>query len=337
MFDISKPQQENLGPQQKDDGMEINDSKSRWWQSWEEKLLISLRKAGKTYREISKKLPGRSIFACQRRIYDLLESRNQAHSPRQKDDLMRIQDSGQKKWQAWEEELLISLFKVGKTYREVSQQIPGRSGEACRVRLNSLLKAGKQDIAEIPVGGRVWKDWEDQLITTNYDAGKRWAEICKLLPSRTKHSILGRWKTHLKSRVHRSTRTHSNWSQKEDQLLVNLHTAGEDWAEIAGKIPNRSKAGCINRWGNLVHCHPELSKIRRQRCRWTKLEKEILVSLVNAIGPRYYEIAKNLPGRTERACKIFYAKHCAKETETSGPSREYWLRSWDSELLFHST
>ena len=329
MLDLSRPQQQGLGPQQKDDDVGIDDSKSKWWEPWEEKLLVSLRKTGKTYIEITKQLPGRSVGACRHKIRDMLESQKRDLSPRQNDDLVgMIQDK--KRWQAWEEELLISLFKIGKSWDEISQQLPDRSEIGCRGKIQHLLDAGKQDLAEVSGSCKVWKDWEEKLITTNHDAGKSWEEISKLLPSRTKQSVWKRWKTHLKPRIQKAER----WSQEEDQLLIILHAAGEGWARIAQKIPNRSMIGCEGRWQKLVHCYPELSKNGKWKRRWTKLEKENLVSLVNAIGPRYYDIAKELPGRTAIACELYYKRVRDEVSGTSGPSREYWLSLWDSKLLF---
>lgn len=37
-----------------------------------------------------------------------------------------------KTWQAWEQQLSVSLRTIGKTYGEISQKLPGRSTEACR-------------------------------------------------------------------------------------------------------------------------------------------------------------------------------------------------------------
>lgn len=275
------------------------------WQAWETDLLVSLRETGKTYKAISQQLPGRSEAACfEKLMMGHIESKN---------------------WEAWEEELLISLYKRGNSLGEISQQMPSRSGESCRRRLLCLLKSGKQDRVEIPGNGQLWKDWEDQLIITHHDAGKSWAEISKLLPSRKETSVMKRWRKHLKPGERRNTR----WSQAEDQLLTTLHNAHrgpEGWTKVAQKMPNRSEASCKNHWSKLLRCDPDLAKGVNFENRWTKLEREKVVSLVNAIGPRWYEIAKELPGRTEGACHSAYAKFCAEE---SGPSREYWLRSWD--------
>ena len=243
---------------------------------------------------------------------------------------MIIRDIGMKKWQAWEEDLLISSYNTGKSYGEVSQQIPDRSEASCRKKLHKLLKSGKHNLARFLEIRQFWDDWEDELIITNYDAGKSWKEISKLLRFRTWQAVSRRWTKCLETRVQRR----HGWSEEEDQLLIDLHRAGEGWAEIAQKIPNRSKTVCTSRWQNLARRRPGLTRGGRWKCRWTRLEKEKLVSLVNAIGPRFSDIATELPGRTAEACELSYPRFRAEISGTSGLSREDWLSSWDSNLLF---
>lgn len=305
----------HIAKTQKYDKFTLERTHNETWQAWETELLVSLREIGKTYEETSQKLPGRSKTACLAKFQKLM-----GHT-------------GPKRWQAWEDDLVASLFKAGKSFGEISQQIPNRSEEGCHIRLRKLLQSGEHDLVEIRGNGKKWEDWEEQLIITHHDAGRSWEEISKLLPSRTEDSIAQRWRRHLNLTP---LREYSKWSSEEDQLLITLHNSHrgrEDWAEIARKIPNQSKAGCILRWVKLRHCHPDLSKGVRFGDKWSKLEKEKLLSLVNTIGRRWYEIAKKLPGRTEIACEQMYAKHRAEIDGTSGPSREYWERSWDGRSL----
>lgn len=123
---------------------------------------------------------------------------------------------------------------------------------------------------------------------------------------------------------------HSNlppgtWSQGEHELLVSLRAAGKSWAEIARKIPNRSLVACERHW---VYYRRQCGSGRPKR--WTEQEKETLVSLANTIGPRWFEIAKMFPGRTECACEHIYKDYRGEEDGTSGPSREDWMCHWDS-------
>ena len=78
-----------------------------------------------------------------------------------------------------------------------------------------------------------------------------------------------------------------------------------------------------------VHCREDLS------IKWTKVEKETLVCLVNAIGPRWYEIAKNPPVRTPHACEAHNRAYRGEKNWEIDPSPEDWKHYWDSESLVH--
>ncbi|CAD6574114.1 MAG: hypothetical protein ASARMPREDX12_006386 [Alectoria sarmentosa] len=223
------------------------------------------------------------------------------------------------KWQPWESESLISLRKEGKGLGEISQQLPGRSKMACAKEYQRMLKSRKQastsekknSLADIQETKRPWKEWEDQLVTTSRIAAG---------------AVSARWVDYLKTHLEDTfTAPGYRWSQREDQLLISLHVAGEGFAEIAQKIPNRSESGCKRRWHKIKDCRPELLK------RWTILEEKTLVSLFNTLGPRWHGIAKELPGRTHQACeKHYYERTCSGKVGASGPSREDWISHWDN-------
>ncbi|KAF6220006.1 hypothetical protein HO133_003831 [Letharia lupina] len=248
-----------------------------------------------------------------------------------------IVNSGQaqKHWQEWEQQLLVSLRQKGKTNREISKHLPGRSKRACQEQLLKLLKHGEQNPYPLLEDDRAefralknmkrWKDWEDQIIISNYNAGKSWGEISELLPSRTEKATLARWKQLPKFKS--PNPPESKWSQYEDRLLGSLRTARKDWAEIAQQIPNHSRYGCRQRWTQDLHYHS--SK------KWTKQEKETLMSLVKTVGYRWYEIAKFIPGRTGVACRCCYVRYWGEEDGEGGPSPEDWIDIWDSESLVH--
>lgn len=212
---------------------------------------------------------------------------------------------------------------------------------ACSQEYRRILKSRKHASTSQPEDGLAsdeetswqWTEWEDELVITNRVAGKTYGEISRLLPSRTANAVAARWNNHLQKRRLEDTFTASEnrWSQQEDQLLVSLHIAGEKFAEIAQKIPNRSVSSCRTRWQKLVGCRPELLK------RWTILEKNTLESLFNILGPRWHDIAKELPGRTHQACERHYYHEldCGDKVEASGPSREDWISHWNSEFLVH--
>lgn len=88
----------------------------------------------------------------------------------------------QKGWEEWEDQLIIALRKDGRTDKQISQRLPGRTESACRVRY-CKLKARSQNFgarrtdALSPVApkklylSKQWEDWEDQTIIAYRNAG----------------------------------------------------------------------------------------------------------------------------------------------------------------------
>lgn len=186
-------------------------------------------------------------------------------------------------------------------------------------------------LADIQETRRLWKKWEGHIVTTNRINGMSSGEISRLLPTRTASATSARWNDYLKPRLADSFTIPGNlWSQREDELLVSLHIAGDGFIEIAQKIPNRSENSCKKRWHRLKTCRPEL------RRRWTIIEEKTLVSLFRMLGPRWHEIAKELPGPTHRACEQhYYNPTCGGEVGAGSPSQDSRTSRWDSEFCVH--
>ena len=115
------------------------------------------------------------------------------------------------------------------------------------------------------------------------------------------------------------------WTPEEDELLRELvqkygeHT--KKWAEISShfkgksghmdengttKTPGRIGKRCRERWYN--HLRPTLVQAAAAQLSvtWTQEEKDLLESQVAAIGTKWTEISRMLPGKSDNACKNYW-------------------------------
>ena len=88
------------------------------------------------------------------------------------------------------------------------------------------------------------------------------------------------------------------WTRDEDALLNKLvkRYGPKKWSVIAAHVPGRKGKQCRERWKN--HLDTNVSKLP-----WTPDEDKILLEVQAAVGNRWCEIAKRLPGRPENAVK----------------------------------
>ncbi len=336
-YRIFKPQPQESNSQDNEDLEEVKDSRSskKRWEDWEDQVVIINYNAGKTQRKISRLLPSRSTSSIKWRCLQLPQITNRPP----------------KKWTQWEDQLVVTNQIGGKSWQEISRLLPSRTARSIEKRWRRRLRPHLQEtfrsdpqITDKTSESRGTQQ-EDQGAVTNQRAGKSWQEVNGLLPSRTAESV-----AKIKPRLQTGSTplptfqlpklqipilqskfenmSGEKWSQWEDHLLVSLRTAGKSWVEITQSIPNRSVDALKGRVRYAYRCLDNKNS-------WTELEKEMLVSLVNAIGPRWQDIEKEMPGRTAKPCRDRYAMFRGEEYETGGPSPADWMNYWDSESLAH--
>jgi len=99
----------------------------------------------------------------------------------------------------------------------------------------------------------------------------------------------------------------NSWTQEEDQVIMEAfsYEAGQFWKEMVDQLKDsgKSPSQCLHRWQKVLD--PKLVKGS-----WTKEEDEMLVDLVERLGPKNWStIAKNLNGRIGKQCRERWYNH----------------------------
>ena len=342
---------------------------SKRWEEWEEELTLSLRAEGKTYRQISQLLPGRTEDACMAWVARTFKASTMPYF--------------QRRWEDWEDELILAHRKAGCSHHEISESLSHRTTFAVKHRWNEVLKSRTKATIPAPTATRSPRRWtlgEDQLLKSLRHSGQRWSQIAKNFPYCTVKQCISRW-----HHVLRPQRTKS-WTAWEERLLVSGYFAGSSREEIAESIPECAKGSAMRHW-DLHLCSPKQDKsrtlgdldmpthlgaagsgfdqishefprhsssaCRRQRYKeidgikdgsyrgrsdiWSAQEKDTLIALHNTIGGRWEEIRKHIPGRTEGACREYFRKKCTKEDGVGDAPSEYWQDYFMSKFHTKST
>jgi hypothetical protein len=139
-----------------------------------------------------------------------------------------------------------------------------------------------------------WTDAEDDHLRQLMDQfGKQWSVIASHIPHRSAAQIAERWEKCINPIL-----TKGQFSSSEDQLIRDyvaehgIHA----WARITTVLPHRSSKQCRERWFN--NLDPEITKGG-----WTPEEDRMIFEAYVSQGPKWAQIAHQIPGRSDNAIK----------------------------------
>ena len=334
------------------------------WEEWEEELFLSLLAEGKTYGQISQRLPGRTEDACRCRAAQKLRTQT-----------MR---KYQKRWEHWEDQIVLAHRKAGESYGTICKLLSHRTANAVYTRWNDVLKSRVETTITAPTAtdfkrrwtleedrllkslcksgqswtemaknfpdctatqcilhwygmlhpprSKTWKEWEERFLVSGYFAGLSWKEIGRSIPERTTRSAQRQWAQHFCF-----PKQDTPWTSEELTILTHLRAEGSAWDKIRQEIPRHSLKACRMQW------YKETDGIqgcghRRHNDSWSAEETDILIALYNTIGSRWEEICKHIPGRTALGCKSYFSRQCTKKDGVGDAPSKYWIDYFESKL-----
>jgi hypothetical protein len=161
-----------------------------------------------------------------------------------------------------------------------------------------------------------WTKEEDatllDLVNTH---GKQWGLIVNFIPERSASQIAARWEKCLDPNLHKGP-----FTPEEDQIVTNFVSqhGPRSWPQIVSLLPHRSAKQCRERWLN--HLDPAIIKTE-----WSVREDEMIFDQVQTYGPKWSQIAKSFPGRSDNAIKNRWNSSISRRVQTDEKGRKVLL------------
>ncbi|KAG6096598.1 hypothetical protein E4U30_001404 [Claviceps sp. LM220 group G6] len=212
------------------------------WTDEENKLLLELKKAGRTWKEISESM-GRTPGACRSHYF---EKRFQVSETETSQGSLQLEN--EEEWTAEEEKSLFQLKASDKTWPEIANRLPGRTDLDCQRRYEERFDAYGTEMPQGSLQAKLnklkpWTEEEDKLLLTLKEAGvKKWQEISESL-GRTSYACQSRYGKYIEkvSETEKLKNEGFKWTAEEEKLLVQLKASDktfkpEMWSKIGQEL-----------------------------------------------------------------------------------------------------
>jgi hypothetical protein len=185
------------------------------WTSDEDAAIRAGFEGGKSWKEISGGIPGRTWIAARNRGVKLGLKLREAGIP----------------WTADEDARLRAGVEAGESWNTIAGELPGRNGVMAKERARRLkIERGEKQVQV------AWTEAEDAEIRAGVAAGETTKEIATKLPGRTLSAVEART-----SRLREDGGVRERWTEAEDAALREGFASGKSWKEIAKDFPGRTQ------------------------------------------------------------------------------------------------